>query len=187
MDFIHVGLHKTATTYLQKNYFPKINMKYISNELLSGNINSFDNEFIDLKRELILLGIYTKYGKDIKVIIGIRNKEEWIKSVYNQVVKSTSYFKSFKSFCEVYNYDFMNDYVKYTEFLFGNNLYIFNYDKFKEDQQNELDKLSNFLGVDIVFYNDNIVNSSISGLNLIFKRLLNLFYEFVKLKIILNK
>ena len=191
MDFIHIGLHKTATTYLQKEFFPKLGLKYFSCEELSCSAKLlYTNRYNDWNehmREFILLGIYEKYGENVKIIIGVRNKDKWKKSLYNQVVRSTSYFKSFKSFCNLKNSCYVNDYVKYAEFLFGDNLYIFNYDKFKVDAQKELDKLTSYLGVDRIIYEDKRVNISSSRLKLNLLRLLNLFYEFVKLKLILSK
>ena len=45
IDFIHVGIHKTASTYLQKNVFPQIEgLKIINQEFDSW----FYNEFIKI-------------------------------------------------------------------------------------------------------------------------------------------
>ena len=191
MDFIHVGLHKTATTYLQKEFFPKLGLKYFSCEEFSCNVKLLYtykyNDYNDFMRELVLLGIYKKYGKKVKVIIGVRDKDNWKKSLYNQVVRSTSYFKSFKEFCNLKNSGYVDDYIKYAEFLFGDNLYIFNYEKFKVDAQKELNKLTSYLDVTKIIYEDKKVNISSSRLKLNLLRLLNLFYEFVKLKLILSK
>lgn len=186
---IHLGLHKTGTTYLQKEYFPYINKRYISDEDLSGYPKKFNkNSFNDLFRELIIWGIKTKYGDNVKIILSIRNKNDWTKSIYNQIIRDR-YFKSYKKYEKEVNPSyFIQEYIIFLEFMFKENFYLFDYDKFKNSPQIELDKLSDFLDCKKIKYKNIVYNKSLKNYHINIIRLINLISEVIKIKILkINK
>lgn len=123
--FIHIGLHKTGTTVLQKLIFPKLqDIEYLgkpfdNQSILRHIINSEKNRFIYSCESTIgtLLDSYKKKGPNYlisqccgikrlseifpnaNIIIGVRSHESWILSVYKHYLKygGTEKFENF--FC----------------------------------------------------------------------------------------
>ena len=100
---IHLGLHKTGTTYLQKCIFPKLEdvevqhlmqicqIKFKSNKkillissegLLSSMAHYPDNNTVEDSIE----GLYRMYPK-AKIILGVRKWDKWFRSCWNQYVR----------------------------------------------------------------------------------------------------
>jgi len=144
--FIHVGLPKTGTTFLQINVFPKMDINFlshipdmygtltnfilsgklskdkptlISDENLYGNIygiQNYDTNFNIASRIKILY-------PNAKIIVTFRNKDEWLQSLHKQLrynpYTSDSIHKNlddFKTFKNLISKDFL-DFEKYTFYL----------------------------------------------------------------------
>ena len=111
--YVHVGLHKTATTFLQEEVFPKLQgIKYynlikaknrqalllaaiesegkilISDEDLSGSPLVFGSKADERKKMAYTLH---KLIPDAKIIVGIRNERDWFKSVKNHILRVNPY------------------------------------------------------------------------------------------------
>ena len=108
--YIHIGCHKTGTSYLQEYFFPNIKdiMYYykthnydripdlglpilISDEEISMSLPHKSDDYLEL------LKLYKTYP-DAKIIIGVRDYKTWFKSCYAQYIKSGGYmtFKQYK-------------------------------------------------------------------------------------------
>lgn len=85
---IHIGLPRTGTTFLQKEIFAKTNCdNFLSDENLFGDItNTIDTFFSQME------GIRNLYD-DVRIILVLRDKEKWLKSIYTQYVKEGGYLK----------------------------------------------------------------------------------------------
>ena len=104
---IHVGLHKTGTSFLQAEIFPKIkNVNYIGmlrygSKIYEDKLNIISDEELSVNPHLPPChGNYFDSGQrnviaerlqsifpNAKIILGIRNKDTWLRSVYSQYVK----------------------------------------------------------------------------------------------------
>ena len=104
---IHVGLHKTGTSFLQAEIFPRIkNVNYIgmlkygtkiyddklniiSDEELSVNphLPPCHSDYFDSGQRYVIAERLHSIFPDAKIILGIRNKDSWLRSVYSQYVK----------------------------------------------------------------------------------------------------
>ena len=103
---LHLGLHKTGTTYLQRRIFNQKNINLITNpnyaitnwHIEPNKINILSMEALSLSmphskeqkrtkcnREEILDHL-KKLFPDAKIILGIRNKQSWLKSCYNEYI-----------------------------------------------------------------------------------------------------
>lgn len=114
--YVHIGFHKTATTFLQKNFFPKLkNIKYMNhkcnNLLLDLSYNPFFHKnnykitfpdfsliskeslsgdpFFNRKDRIKILKDIKSYFSDyeIKIIVCLREQSSFIKSLYVQYVQ----------------------------------------------------------------------------------------------------
>ena len=102
--YFHIGLHKTGTTFLQKEYFPKLSVHYVrgslpfykvigelssnkgvvlvSDENLSGQLFS-GRKYLQCKETMSAI---KKAFPDAKIIIGFRNHLDFIVSSYKQLL-----------------------------------------------------------------------------------------------------
>ena len=139
--FIHVGLHRTGTTFLQQHVFPKLNVNYIhvdakdimkKADIKDGQINLLSSEYfsgapLDFKnpnygaddRFDIAYKLKQLYP-DAEIILVLRIKEDWKRSLYQQYIKSKGYI-SREHFDEKFDNEFLeyNTYITYLEKLFG--------------------------------------------------------------------
>jgi len=169
--YIHVGLHRTGTTFLQKHVFPKIKgIKYydrynrfrlnhnfllsidddtdmpilISDEGLS-NYNYSDYE--ECSAYKIADRLRTLFPS-AKIIVVFRKKEEWIRSLYNFCIKAggDKDFESWRN--EIFarkDIDFQ-EYENYLKNLFDDVLVLW-YEKLKEKPRSFVQDICNFIGV----------------------------------------
>ena len=164
MKYVHIGLGKTGTTFLQEQLFPKIsslnsinfynkisfadiknkNNFFLSNENLAGeffNSSSWENS---LEKNLIT------FGNDTNIIITIREPIEYFTSAFCQSYHAYNIVEEDEFFL---NNDMSNDYIK------KNNFYFMNYEKFSYLKLINL-YTKNFNNVYIIKYED-IKNLSI--------------------------
>jgi hypothetical protein len=129
---IHVGLHKTGTTFLQKEVFPKLgDINYIEEvgldiSLVSDKLNLISNENLDggsyrlfnkAEKRFAIANNLKKLFPDAKIVLCLRNKESWLKSAWKQyVIAYKSY--SFSEYRETLDPHFL-DHEKYVRHLKG--------------------------------------------------------------------
>lgn len=166
--YIHVGLHKTGTTFLQKHVFPKIKgIDYfdsfnsrrnfcfkipkkgkilISDESLT-NYNFEDSVEVssfEIMRRLKL--IYPS----AKIIVTFRDKEDWEKSLFNQYLRSGGNL-NFEKWCERIfskkDIDF-DKFESYVKILFDEVLVLW-YNDLKNDPYAFVGNICDFMNVEI--------------------------------------
>ena len=101
--FIHIGLPKTATTFIQQIVFPNIPTVYYigrpyTQENYAFNLLQFADDLLYnpsfLKEELYLIGTsssrkgFPKQFPTLKLSFFLRNQEDLILSLYNQYIKA---------------------------------------------------------------------------------------------------
>jgi len=163
--YIHIGLVKTGSTWLQESLFPKLELTLvrtnkdflnmskaktgkflISNEGLGGNQHQ-PVEF----RYYFAHGI-KKLHPNAKIIIGIRDANSWLRSIYLQNVKTghieLSYLDWYNNILDLRLCDF-NKYVKLLRLLFGDyNVFVYTFKDFKNSKHNIIENLCRFMNVD---------------------------------------
>jgi len=161
---IHIGLHKTGTTFLQTEVFPKIpNINYqtkvdLATKVEEGKINLFSDENLDggsyrlfntvEQRYTILKNLHRLYP-NAKIILCLRDRDKWLKSAYKQYVvayKSCS-FKEYKNRLDK---DFLNYsmYVKRLDYLWVNNVYVCTFEDLQKNPKQFVKGICDFIGVE---------------------------------------
>ena len=200
--YIHVGLHKTATTFLQKEIFPKLEgIKYynllesknrqlllalakedgkilISDEDLSGSPWIFEAGYNASLRYKILYTLHDLFP-DAKIIVGVREKSSWLKSVYKQARKMNPFITSNtfeKSFDNRY-LDF-ETYINTIKLLWGeDNVYVYKYEDLLTNPQKFVEGLCNFMKLSPPNFVNRRHNQAINRRQ---ERLLNFLYKTAK-------
>jgi hypothetical protein len=158
---IHIGMHKTATIFLQHEIFPRIeNVNYIK-ALKYKTI--FDPDKINIVSDQGLCGnTYTSGNAEMryiiadrikasfpnaKIIIGIREKKPWLKSLYSQYVRNGG----IRDYNEWYEKNFDKRYLEFDEFIdylkkSFKEVYVFDLNKFKKNDKGTIDEMCKFIG-----------------------------------------
>ncbi len=159
--YFHVGLPKTATTFLQRKFFPhlkgihftkKHHFKYHERIIKETQSDSFlfSCEY-DRGMEKVLLDFSAKYP-EAKIIISFRRHDKWISSKYKYDIRKSGY-KKFEEFFSLDKKDclwkeedlyFMN-YIKLIEKYFKNPPLIIFQDELKNKPYMVFDRISNYL------------------------------------------
>ena len=164
---IHVGLHKTATTFLQQEIFPKIeNINiieplYIWMKLHPSKINLISNEILSgfpfgdniAEERFSLINRLKLCFPDAKIIIGLREKKSFIHSLYKHYIKRGGMLP-FNKWCNnELNKDYLdfNKYVNHIKSLFDN-VFIYHYEELKKDTDTVIADMCGFMGVNIPSY-----------------------------------
>jgi len=183
--FIHMGLHRTGTTFLQQHVFPKLNVNYIhvdakdimkKADIKDGQINLLSSEYfsgapLDFKnihygssdRYLIAEKLKELYPK-AELIIVLRNTDDWKRSLYNQYVKSQGHITR-EEFDKKFDKSYL-DYITYTDYLnkkFGiMNVHYFDYQDLKDDYQDFINRMCKVIGVKTPVVKNVIYNKSLT-------------------------
>ena len=100
--YFHVGLAKTGSTFLQNNFFPKLqNIKYISTHKYRRcidiiNNTNYDSYLISREFDRQLEGEVKKilnHFPETKIIIVFREHKKWISSQFKRFSKNGYHFK----------------------------------------------------------------------------------------------
>lgn len=188
MIYIHIGFHRTGSTFLQKKIFPffkniefghdvlfkkkyKKNILFSSETLTSGMTKN-------LNWKLMCNKLYKHYPK-ATIIIVIRNKEFLKRSIYKYLVKNSNYFKSYSHFLKE-NQIFINkklEYIKICKYYkkkFGReNIKILCYERIFKNKKNLRKEIIDIFGECPPFTMEKINYSFNSKYELYFKRILN--------------
>ena len=166
--FIHIGMHKTGTTFFQKSVFtnvkgaiylskPHLNRligldrksKYIiSNESLSGWAWGAD-------RKMFIKDLSMIFPK-AHILISFRRQDDWLRSVYNEYIKWGGYLEIDKFF-DLHDDKgvIKRDELYFSELLdsidecFENEPLVFFYDELRSDPQGLVDKIGRYIGCKI--------------------------------------
>jgi len=193
--YLHIGMPRTGTTFLQQEIFPMIedinfiNFRYHGGILFKMvSINKFNNIFSNIENveyetveknvlpylrndKINLLSDENIYdnmwlGEDrrwrrinrlkelfpsAKIIFGIREKDSLLRSLYKKYVMDGGIL-SFDEFIQTINLDKL-EYEKYIQHLFRlfgkRNVYIYRYEKMKNDIHSFVEELCNFMKVEV--------------------------------------
>ncbi|MFW6134893.1 MAG: sulfotransferase [Elusimicrobiota bacterium] len=170
--FIHVGLHKTGTTFLQKEIFPKLeNCNYIDKAKLEnitieqGKINLISREGLSvspdkfkLKRSIKPEARFVTAERlkllfpDAKIIVGVRDKESWINSLYKERVKGEGFITK-DEYVKNLDKDFLDfdKYINHLEKLFSD-VYVYKFEQLKDEPDRFVKGICNFIGVEVPRY-----------------------------------
>jgi len=224
IDCIQIGFQKCGTTFLEKNYYSKlddINFLQIQNHqelddlfrkhlIMSdgcdfdkiGFLKEFnlikDKYFSSDKRNIIMYESLTfTYQKrfdrkrvlenlkevfpDTKIVLFIRNQEDWIKSHYSQYIRAGGLL-SFYDFIESMltnpyldaSYILWNNLIEALYAVFNKkNVKVLLYEELRDSQQTVCNSISDFLQISKKSVDVSRVNKSLSKEMISFKRLLN--------------
>ena len=157
--YFHVGLAKTGSTFLQKNFFPYLkNIKYLDTHkynkcvdiINSSNYKSylisreFDKQFEkEIKK-------FTTFFPQTKIIVVFRRHDKWIASQYKKSVKNGWYW-NFKNFYNINNTGLWKDsdmtYMNKIEIIkkySKSEPLILKFEELKKNPFNYLDRISNY-------------------------------------------
>jgi hypothetical protein len=160
--FIHVGMHKTGTSFLQNEVFPNIpNICYsgkvdLTTHVEENRINLFSDENLDGGSYRLFNSWHDRYHiannlkkmfPDAGIIICLRDEKTWVVSAWKQYV--LSYFGH--SFVEYFertsreSLDFIR-YATYLQHLFTNVL-VLRYEDLQKDPERFVSSICDFMGV----------------------------------------
>lgn len=181
---IHLGMNKTGGTYLRKEVYSKMKQEIVMKGMLAGNpirkTSISDEVFI---REMIAYGIFMKYGSKTKIILGVREKNDWLNSCYNQYVKGMSKgYLSFDKWKKLYFDDGLLDNERYITLLKSlfDNVFIYYFYQLKNDKDNLIRRLCEYCNNEMIVYNDVIVNKKLNPMQLFLYRLINYMSDGLK-------
>jgi len=164
VEMVHVGLHKTGTSWLQFELFPKLPVNIISNELLSGRpMRLTIDDIIDTnERYHYAKEIKYKYG-DVKILLGIRNKPELMNSLYSQYLKGggTMIWSIWKHTYLNWSYLNYEAYIQYLSNKFSD-VKVYRYEDFRDRKEQFVKELCDWLGCDVPKYSDYPVNKGLT-------------------------
>jgi len=196
---VHVGLHRTGTTFLQKHVFPQLNVNFIhvkgvdilkkhkldnknsnvlSSEYFSGNPWNFDNENYGSNDRYKIADKIKEMYPDANILLVLRNQDDWKRSLYNQYKKSKGYL-SREEFDKKFDDEYLNfvDYSNYLIKTFGiDKVHILQYENLKKDYKGFIREICKILDVNIPYGIKNAVyNKSLTkGQEKILKKLRNI-------------
>ncbi len=167
--YLHIGLPRTGTTFLQNSIFNNINdinfilkpdlidlkskiksnqVNLISDEGLLGNVWG-DNRFISIEK------LYKNYP-DAKIIIGFRKHHKWVQSMYSLYLKRGGSLKVDKFLDLDFNNGILNkkqldfsDLLKEIKNKFKYKPFVYFLEEIESKDNKLINDLSNYLGVDI--------------------------------------
>lgn len=179
---LHVGLHKTGSSFLQKMVFPYLDVNYVNLsglsrmgdvlgvKLDSSRVNLISSESFSVMRNWgidnsdhterlrVIQSLY-KLFPDAKVIICIRDKDKWLNSLYRQHCKMSFCLLSYKMFVKMFNQHYLNfeGYIEYIKSLFTY-VYVCEYEHLLVNYQAFVNGICHFIGVPSVSVENKVVN-----------------------------
>jgi len=171
-DMIHVGLHKTGSTFFQQEVFPRVDKYIVSDEGFCGH--PYKDQVLNdgCKREVLIHGLQDVFGSDMKIFLGLREPVGWKQSLYNQYVKEGG-FKSFDAWdSDLFTKGY--DDMKYLESLVCDcfdDVFVYWFDEFVTDKNHLIHRFCPWLGVPMVDFDDIRYNSSWGSYKLVTGRL----------------
>ena len=186
---IHVGLHRTGTTFLQNEIFPKLQgvnykvyhdqteyilskdkINLISCESLSGSPTTWIKYNFTI-RDLLAKGLKAEFP-NAKIIVGFRDKEKWAKSIYGQAVKQGRVYINYESWYKKFDKKHLDfeGYLHLLNSLFEN-VYVYYLEDLQKDPDSFVKNMCNFIGVNTPLFKNKKLNRSWVGWKLYLGRL----------------
>ena len=173
---LHIGLLKTGSTYLQKSFFPFLDLNFIYYSynsfpffnIVNDGVNLISSESFagiaykskgSLKRYDILENLHSLLPRS-RVILCLRDKNSLVKSLYKMFVLKGGIL----SFDDFVHYELNSDYLDVEELVdFVNSrfrdCFIYDYEDFCRDGDRVLGDMCEFIGVPMIYgYSDKPVN-----------------------------
>lgn len=179
--YLHVGLHKTSTTFLQKEIFPKlesVNLQVhpysifdmyidkkkkniLSGEAFSLSMPHYDKSHYKTNRQNALEYLKRLFP-DAKIIIGVREKDSWLKSCYSQYIIQGGIF-SFEDYLKKYENNII-DINQYLEQLheFWNDIFVYDFKDLKSNTDQVISDLCSFMYCPVPRYEKKKRNESLN-------------------------
>lgn len=195
--YIHLGFYKTGTSYLQKCIFPKFkidyaNLKYspdeLYNKIVGGtfdieskvlvSVNALSGMPFSKNRQMDKYEILSKihmFYPEAKIIIVTRRPLTWVKSCYNEYIKSGG-LRSFKYWLyNILDWDYINgNYIRKIKKLFSD-VKVMPYEALKENGEKFISDFQEYLEITgVVFIPNIVVNKGYKGYQLQIIRFFNL-------------
>jgi hypothetical protein len=196
---LHLGLHKTGTSFLQAEIFPKIKnvniprngafrygtkidenkLNIISDEELSVNphLPPYHFQYLGPNQRFVIAERLNLLFPKAKIILGIREKNSWLRSVYSQYVKGGGIHNYDNFIKNVFDKDFLNfeKYIQHLKTLFKDVL-IYHFEDLKKDPNNFVKNICDFIGVDVPSFENKIYEKGWSNRQLNLGLFLNRFF-----------
>lgn len=177
---LHVGLHKTATTFLQQEVFPKLDrcdsvnyvnlsggnnyddilavpiqerkINIISREKLSGVPYIIEDKpyLSRVEARMLIARRLANVFLGARVLVGVRDKDDWLRSVFRQQSKMNPVYSSYRYFRDELFHDELLDFEGYIELLkeLFSDVYVYRYEDLKEDYMSFVDGICRWIGVE---------------------------------------
>lgn len=198
----HVGLHRTGTTFLQRKVFPKIKeielfgqgnkrwnpeaklsdkkINLISDENLSFGGASFREhaKYSPKRKRTEKAELIKKLYPNAKIIITVRNKDEWIKSMYGEYIKkggSKTFDYWYKNVLKKETLEF-EEYISLLKQLFEEVL-VCHFEDFKNNHEFFIKEICDFIGVGIPSYDTNPVGVRLTDRKIKLLRVYNKIFK----------
>ena len=174
---LHVGMHKTATTFLQAEIFPKLkNVNLIhkfelGSKLYEDKLNIISNEgfsgksyhpFTNADERFIKADRLHAMFPDAFILIGVRNPTSWHKSLYSQYLKRGGILK-FEEWKENVDPRYFDTYyyINYLQKLFGEKkVYVYEFEELIKNHHKFVLGICAFLEVDVPEYENKVFQRS---------------------------
>ncbi len=189
--YFHIGLHKTGSTFLQRNVFPyikgidnyfatnigkfKFGNTYSGKTLVSKeNLSGMPHKSNDINVRAQRMYRIKMYYPDANIIVMIREKD-WKESLYSTYVKGGGTLTYDEWENQIFNYDYA-DFYYYIKALKANfnRVLVLSYEDFKIDNDYIIRKICDFMGVEFPHnYNRTKIGLSLSNNRLKVVRTLN--------------
>lgn len=178
---IHVGLPKCASTFLQREIFPKLEeieiygannqMLHIWSQFRDDKINLLtDENFLGCPIKIknlnadkkVLIDRLNNLFPDAKIIIIIRNKDKWLWSLYKEYIK-TGGIEEYNDFCMnwlIPNYTNFEETISILKKRFKEVL-VLQYTDLKRNSNKFVKDICDFIGTEVPDYDKLLYNKSI--------------------------
>jgi hypothetical protein len=182
---VHVGLHKTATTFLQREIFPKLEnvnfiklnaghpgdilyvelddsrINVISSESLSGYPFLVHDDVDAACRDRMAIRL-NRIFPNARIIVGIRDKDDWLQSLYKQYFK-TRPMNTEKTFLEFFDEGYLDHegYISLLRELFPE-VYVYRYEQLCDSPDDFVKGICDFIGVPVPDWSNVRHNVSLS-------------------------
>ena len=180
--YIHIGLEKTGSTFLQRNVFPNLkDVNYVSqwtssnreklllSPVYDDKINLFSDEIFSLHdsqethrcSRVEIANRLHKIFPYANIILVLRDKEDWMRSLHRQYTTNTPNVSFNKWYDTVFVQDDLDydGYVNHLKSLF-NDVFILQYETLKNNPDEFVKQICNYIGVPVPVYKNEFVNKS---------------------------
>jgi len=188
--YIHVGLHKTGTTFLQENVFPFCDINFfkkpaiIKTELKEG-VNLISDEELSIgphrknciAERYVFIDNLKRLFPDAKIILCTREEQSWKESLYAQYIRYGG-FLSKEDFLASIDAEYfkVDKYREYIEERFDEVL-VCSFEELCADNDAYVQKICQFMGIETPEYKKSRKNVSLADRQLTLLRFLDRFFS----------